>query len=292
MPPIEKGTTSNQVKKTIKEEREEFRKKLEIKYGKPFAEIKTKNLTQNTNGDNEIEFIKRSRRIRKADKLRPIAQDILTKIPEGSDHDELELAILAIEDEPTDEQIDELIQIIDRLKSKQSLQGSKVNVAKLIVNPVEHPSELIKRGTALVERLREKFKKQPPAINIANKLNTLETSIGLVNIDNTHRTQKNVDKLATNIAELEKEVPVEEDVAAPVGSADAAAVAILAPTMPSLTASNDFSQNNPLLASKKQPLQSQTSSRTAFGAKQSRGGPGIARVERLTPRGKLQVGKP
>ena len=166
MPQVEEGETINQAEKTIQERRQEFRAELEAKYGKQFSQIKLANIQKNADRRKYIQFLEESRRIRKAELLLPAARDILVILPPGPDRVDLETAILAVEEEPTDTEIHDLEQLVKRLRQATPLKKSvsQNNQTKIAFRP-----ELIRKATRITQKIEAALKGDLATLNAADR---------------------------------------------------------------------------------------------------------------------------
>lgn len=273
MPKVRKGVAV--AKKTIQQRRQEFRAELEAKYGRPFGEIKLANIQKNTDRRKYIQFLEESKRIRKADALRPVAESILAKISPGQNRTELETALLAIEEEPTEMELHELEQLIERLRPTTAPEEQ----TKVAFRP-----ELIRKATRIAEKIEAALKGELATLNptdrkkLDDNLFLLKTQRNMANDEDEDFDQSDKDRLQRLIAFFEKNYPKILADSEQIASA--------------VTDSESFSQENPLLESKKQQLPSGVSSRIGFGQHMSRQGPGIGLVTQTKKTHQLRIGAP
>lgn len=201
MPSVEEGVaTANQAtKKTIQQRRQEFRTELEAKYGRPFSEIKLANIQKNADRRKYIQFLEESKRIRKADALRPVAESILAKISPGPRRTELETALLAIEEEPTETELHALEQLIELLRS---------TIAPEEQTKVAFRPELIRKAKNIADKMKTVI---DGTVNIAAK-KTLEDKLLLLESliitgNDEEIDQKHADQLNMLITFFEKKYP-------------------------------------------------------------------------------------
>lgn len=211
MPSVEEGVaTANQAtKKTIQQRRQEFRTELEAKYGRPFSEIKLANIQKNADRRKYIQFLEESKRIRKADALRPVAESILAKISPGPRRTELETALLAIEEEPTETELHALEQLIERLRpATASEEQTKVAFRPELIRKAKNISQKIKEALngSLKGLSPEKLKEIDEKLTLLDINTTFVEQNSNTNISNKDSI-KNLNELTELIQYFEQNYP-------------------------------------------------------------------------------------
>ena len=177
---------------------------------------------------------------------------------------------------------------IDKYKSRSSKITTELPKT---LNPVENETKiafrpnLIRKATRIAEKIEAALKGELATLNptdrkkLDDNLFLLKTQRNMANDEDEDFDQGDKDRLQRLIAFFEKNYPKILADSEQIASAAA-------------TDSESFSQENPLLESKKQQLPSGVSSRIGFGQHMSRQGPGIGPVTQTKKTHQLRIGAP